>query len=199
MMLRKNGKKKVGFFIMIVTSCFVLTAIWAVLAKPETALAAKKADPVYFDVMTIVGSAMEITNPADVEGRYDGVGGTQVVVNRPAVEMKMDFLTTLDDFIAGDIYSGTLVIQQDKGIGHAVFFFKGPGKNWVEGDKLTGYRIDADAEILGTDFPVGEPVGGGYIVNLTNIELSVDTGSRKNGHEGSFPGAVATVQLDRIL
>ena len=41
-MFGKNRKKKVGICVMVVTSCFILAALWAVLATPETALAAPK-------------------------------------------------------------------------------------------------------------------------------------------------------------
>ena len=41
-MLWKNRKKKVGLCVMVVTSCFILTTLWAVLATPETALAKGK-------------------------------------------------------------------------------------------------------------------------------------------------------------
>ncbi len=40
-MFGKNRKKKVGICVMVVTSCFILAALWAVLATPETALAHK--------------------------------------------------------------------------------------------------------------------------------------------------------------
>jgi hypothetical protein len=39
MMLWKNRNKKVGLCVMIVTSFFILAAIWAIMATPETALA----------------------------------------------------------------------------------------------------------------------------------------------------------------
>lgn len=190
----KSKNKRVEICLMVVTACLVMAGLWAVLATPETALA-KKPPPeeaVLFDVTST--GAMEIVGTA--EGRCDGVGGTKVVVNRPPVVMQMDFLNVVDDDMDGgafgtDPYSGTLVIQERS----AVFFFKALGKT---GDKLMGYRIDADAEITtGLNFPTGEPVSGGYTVALTNIELSVDTGSRKNGYEGSFPGAEATVTLVR--
>ena len=40
-MFGKNRKKTVGLCVMVVTSCFILATIWAVLATPETALAKK--------------------------------------------------------------------------------------------------------------------------------------------------------------
>ncbi len=40
-MFGKNRKKTVGLCVMVVTSCFILAALWAVLATPETALAHK--------------------------------------------------------------------------------------------------------------------------------------------------------------
>ncbi len=40
-MFGKNRNKKVGLCVMVVTSCFILAGIWAVLATPETALAKK--------------------------------------------------------------------------------------------------------------------------------------------------------------
>ena len=43
-MFGKNRKKKVGICVMVVTSCFILAALWAVLATPETALAHKDPD-----------------------------------------------------------------------------------------------------------------------------------------------------------
>ena len=36
------NRKKVGFCLMVLTSCFILAGLWAVLATPGTALAAKK-------------------------------------------------------------------------------------------------------------------------------------------------------------
>ncbi|MFC1604724.1 hypothetical protein ACFL5F_06825 [Planctomycetota bacterium] len=47
-MLWKNRNKRVGLCVMVVTSCLVMTAVWTVLATPETALAKKppKPDPV---------------------------------------------------------------------------------------------------------------------------------------------------------
>ena len=44
-MFGKNRKKKVGICLMVVTSCFILAGIWAVLATPETALAKKPDKP----------------------------------------------------------------------------------------------------------------------------------------------------------
>jgi len=41
-MFGKNRNKKVGLCVMVVTSCFILAGLWAVLAAPETAPAAKK-------------------------------------------------------------------------------------------------------------------------------------------------------------
>lgn len=38
-MFVKNRNKTVGICVMVVTSCFILAALWAVLAAPETALA----------------------------------------------------------------------------------------------------------------------------------------------------------------
>ncbi|MHC4629669.1 MAG: hypothetical protein ACYS9C_00200 [Planctomycetota bacterium] len=40
-MFGKNRNKKVGLCVMVVTSCFILAALWAILATPETALAKK--------------------------------------------------------------------------------------------------------------------------------------------------------------
>lgn len=40
-MLWKNRNKKVGLCVVIVTICFILAALWAVMATPETALAKK--------------------------------------------------------------------------------------------------------------------------------------------------------------
>lgn len=195
----KKARNEIGLCVMVVTSCLVLTGLWAVLATPEATMAAKPVKENIRFKVTATEGAMVITNVNEVEGRYSGTGGTQVVVNRPSVKMRMAFLeNALLDFqnyvAAGYGYSGTLVIQQDKGVGHAVFFFKGPGKYWVDGDKLTGYRIDTDANIVpSAGFPTGD---NKYTVDLSNIELSVDTGSRKNGHEGIFLGA-ATVELTR--
>ena len=39
MMLWKNRNKKVGLCVLIVTSCFILAALWPVMATPETAQA----------------------------------------------------------------------------------------------------------------------------------------------------------------
>ncbi|TES89495.1 MAG: hypothetical protein E3J93_00365 [Dehalococcoidia bacterium] len=44
-MFGKNRNKKVGLCLMVVTSCFILAGLWAVLATPETALAKKPTDP----------------------------------------------------------------------------------------------------------------------------------------------------------
>ena len=44
-MLWKNRNKRVGLCMMIVSSCLILATVWAVLAIPETALAAKKENP----------------------------------------------------------------------------------------------------------------------------------------------------------
>ncbi len=44
-MFGKNKNKKVGLCLMVVTSCFILAGLWAVLATPETALAKKPTDP----------------------------------------------------------------------------------------------------------------------------------------------------------
>ncbi len=44
-MFGKNRKKKVGICVMVVTSCFILATLWAVLATPETALAVKPDKP----------------------------------------------------------------------------------------------------------------------------------------------------------
>ncbi len=40
-MFSKNKNKKVGLCVMVVTGCFILAGLWAVLATPETALAHK--------------------------------------------------------------------------------------------------------------------------------------------------------------
>ncbi|MFC1636506.1 hypothetical protein ACFL5Z_16875 [Planctomycetota bacterium] len=45
MMLRKNRNKSVGVCLTVVTSCLVLAVSWAILAKPETALAKKPDNP----------------------------------------------------------------------------------------------------------------------------------------------------------
>jgi len=45
MMLWKNKNKKVQICLMVVTSCFILVGLWAVLATSETALAKKPTDP----------------------------------------------------------------------------------------------------------------------------------------------------------
>lgn len=197
-MSNKSRNKRIGIGLMVAAICTVLLGLWTVLATPETVLAAKPIKENIRFKVTMTEGAMIITNGNEVEGRYDGVGGIQVVINRPVVEMEMAFLETLPDFqryvAAGYGYSGTLVIQQDKSTGHAIFFFKGPGKNWVDGDRLTGYRIDTDADIIpSANFPTGDNV---YAVVLGNIELSVDVGSRKDGHEGTFPGE-AMVELTR--
>jgi len=44
-MFGKNRNKKVGICVMVVTSCFILATLWAVLATPETALAVKPDKP----------------------------------------------------------------------------------------------------------------------------------------------------------
>ncbi|MHC4536238.1 MAG: hypothetical protein ACYS6K_19985 [Planctomycetota bacterium] len=41
MMLWKNGNKRIGLCVVVVTCCLLLGAIWVVLATPETVLAAK--------------------------------------------------------------------------------------------------------------------------------------------------------------
>jgi hypothetical protein len=165
--------------------------------------------------MEIVGTWIKkdciLVESGSAQGRAGNTGGSNVVVNRPPVAIRMDFLAELECFDSGDednpvIYGldcgGTLDIRQNKdGTADAIYFFKAHGKNWEDGDKLTGYRIDAKAMITsdnGRSFPKGEPVDGGYTVTLSNIRVSVDTGSRNNGCESSFPDASATVRLDRI-
>ena len=205
-MFGKNRDKRVGLCVMVVTSCFILATLWVVLATPETVLAKPPAkETVRFDVdvtgdMLLVGTF----NPDGTTklGLAEGRAGTSnVVVNRPSPAIQMDFLAALSCFTAGDIYSldhgGSLdIIQSSKGA-FIRYFFRAHGKD----GELTSYRIDADADIVsdnGGSFPKGEPVGSGYTVTISNIRVSVDTGSRKNGCKSSFPDASATIRLERI-
>jgi len=52
----KSKKKRVGICMMVVTSCLVMTLVWAVMATPETALAKKPPKP--GDYPTRYGIAM---------------------------------------------------------------------------------------------------------------------------------------------
>jgi hypothetical protein len=218
-MFGKNRNKKVGICVMVVTASLVLAALWAVLATPETALAKKPiTEPILFNVTTLTGSAIEIVgyfDAADPGANEDGIvlgpakgyasdRHSNVGVRRPSPAIQMDFLAALDCFDSGDIYSfdcsGSLGIFQDNKGAFIRYFFQAYGKD-PEGE-WTHYRIDADAEIVsdtpGNTFPRGESVDGGYTVTVSNIKLSVDTGSRKNGCKGSFPNASATIRLVRI-
>ncbi|MEE9295730.1 MAG: hypothetical protein V3W34_12310 [Phycisphaerae bacterium] len=177
--------------------------------------------PVLFDVTTLMGSDIQIIgfiDPEDgvvvpgaqclitvgpVEGRADK---STVLVNRPSAALQMDFLTALTEcsFTEGTIYcGGTIQIGEKNSGAWFVFFFQALG---LDGGPVS-YRLDADAEILsdgGNTFPRGEPVGDGYTVCLTNLEVSVDTGPHHNGCEHTFPGpddpgeVFAIIRLDRI-
>lgn len=192
------------------TSCLVLAAAWVSSAVSEPTHAAVGASPretIRFDVrvtgdMELVGTFDRQTceilgDPLDpvAEGRADR---SQVVVNRPSPAIQMDFLAELECFTAGDIYSldcgGDLVIIQARnGSARIEYYFLADGKNGQE----QGYRIDGDAIIVadnGGSFPKGD---SGYTVFVENIQVSHDTGSRRNACEGSFPNAVAVIRLDR--
>lgn len=200
---RKNKRTRLGLISLAV--CIVLAAVWGVLAVRGAALAkppAKEAVRFAVDVtgdMLLVGTF----NPDGTieEGLAEGrAGRTNVVVNRPSPAIEMDFLAALSCFTAGDIYSlddgGSLDIFDSNKGGFFRYFFRAYGKDPEA--ELTHYRIDADAEIVsdnGGSFPKGD---SGYTVFLSNIRLSVSSGSRKNGCEGSFRDASATVRLYRI-
>ena len=74
MMLWKNRNKKVGLCLMVVTSCFILAALWAVLATPETALAHKdEADPDHSHGKGSEGDGDFKDIPVCIEGLAGGV------------------------------------------------------------------------------------------------------------------------------
>ena len=180
-------------------------------------------EAVLFDVTTPEGSAIQIIGVFDSEGdpvppalcnvNFGPAEGRadkkSVLVNQPSAALQMDFLAAaaLGCFTGADLYSldcaGDVQIGEKQTGAFFVYVFRAPG---MDGG-LVNYRIDADAEIVsdgGNPFPKGEPVGGGYTVTLTNIAVSVDTGSPQNACEHTFPGpgtgeneVYATVRLDR--
>lgn len=205
----KSKNKRVQVCLIVVTACPVLAAISAVLATPETVLAAQPSketirfhvttpDPLESDIV-IVGTFDSSQSDRIAEGPAEGrAGKSDVVVNRPSPAIQMDFLAPLDCFTAGDIYSldhgGTLEILQSSKGAFIRYFFRARGKD----GELTSYRIDADAEIdsdNGFSFPKDD---SGYTVTVSNIRVSVDAGPRANGCESSFPDASANIRLDRI-
>jgi hypothetical protein len=112
----------------------------------------------------------------------------------------MDFLDNGDNgsspFKSGEVYStdksGTLAIQKNKGLWVVRYFFRGPG---LDGETVH-YRLDGDV----SSFEVGDaatfPKDNNYVLDVNNLRVSVDTGKKSNGYEGSFP-ETATINLDR--
>ncbi len=113
-MFGKNRKKKVGLCVMVVTSCFILAGLWAVLATPETALAKKpvKPDPVVlWDAefiedgscgSEIVGSASEVAQ-STYRTRF-GTGNVVVTLWDGTVLDQKAFLMRFTNDTTGERY-----------------------------------------------------------------------------------------------
>ena len=72
-MMWKNRNKKVGLCVMVVTGCFILAALWVVLATPETALAKGKpgSDVAYnmvIDTVNFVHESAPLLTVVTVDG-----------------------------------------------------------------------------------------------------------------------------------
>ncbi|MFC1636387.1 hypothetical protein ACFL5Z_16280 [Planctomycetota bacterium] len=114
-MLWKNRNKRIGLCVMVVTSCLVMAAVWAVLATPETALAKKppKPDPVVMWDAGFVehdGFGSEIDMPFGLESEVAsssyrtvfGTGNVVVTLSDGTVLDKRPFLMRFTDEATGE-------------------------------------------------------------------------------------------------
>jgi len=131
MMLCKNRNKKVGLCVMVVTASLVMATLWAVLATPETALAAKPDKPggnvVKQDipgVLTFTGSG-SLTNDGAVPPEYSNseAGTTCFIGRRRSIwvrlsktsDRRMNLTLTELDVTPFDIQQGEDTIQINPG------------------------------------------------------------------------------------
>jgi hypothetical protein len=211
MMLWKNRNKKIGLCVMILTSCFILATIWAVVATPETALAAKGGGGggkgTFETVLYWVSFSQDPLNvfwPHQITGRIENPDDPRVLVNRVVggepVPIQPKNLRLDDDFAfvpgtgGGDdfdtafpdtTYEGTLIISGD---GTTV------SKQLKDGLSRTGkklhYQLTAAIDPLpgGWD-PLGMSSGATVTISLGAWELKAPRGTAKGVHAwGNFDG-----------
>ncbi len=209
-MFGKNKNKKVGLCVMVVTSCFILAVLWAVLATPETALA-KKPDGgggketrtyrVTFqggDPVIVAASGcreMSIINPEDSVAhlRFNSSLDLSGVIG--SVD---GFTVCFPDGAKADMMHGIFRDKHDPGKITGILFFKGLNKT----GKQIGYRLDYTGLVVGGE---GEwtpsKVGDSATITLLDWELKADTGGRKSAcsGEGSFSGSpITTILVERL-
>ena len=215
-MFGKNRKKKVGLCVMVVTSCFILAALWAVLATPETALAKGKPPPkdkddggketrtylVTFksgsgEVAASGSRTMSIINPEDSVAHlhFDNPLDLSGVILSDTRITPTDFNIYFPTGAKADMMHGLFRDKHDPAKVNGILFFKGVDKT----GKQIGYRIDYTGDVTGETWT--PPEGGIATITLVDWELKADTGGRKNAlsGEGSFSGSpITTILVERL-
>lgn len=204
-MFWKNRNKKVGLCVMVVTSFFILVALWAILVMPETALAAKGGKETRTYRVTFQGDSgtvaasgcreMSIINPEDSVAHllFNIVGPLDL---SGVIGGVTDFVVCFPGGAFADGMHGLFRDKDDPSKVNGVLFFPGLDK----GGKEIGYRLDYTGTV---DPETWTPpnVGDSATISLDTWELKADTGGRKNAcsGEGIFSGSsITTIIVDRL-
>ncbi|HCO93283.1 MAG TPA: hypothetical protein DIU00_04910 [Phycisphaerales bacterium] len=211
-MLWKNRNKKVGLCVMVVTSFFILVALWTILAMPETALAKKpgggggketRTYRVTFqdDIGTVAASGcrtMSIINPEDSVAHllFNIVAPLDL---SGVIGGVLDFDTCFPGGAKDDGMHGLFRDKQDPTKVNGTLFFPGLDK----GGKEIGYRLDYTGTVIAGTWTPPEIDEGNNVatIGLDTWELKADTGGRKNAcsGEGIFSGSsITTILVERI-
>lgn len=170
-MLWKNRKKRAGFCVMVVTSCFIVAALWAVMATPETAQA--KGRP---------GSGVNYKMVIDTEGfspqsapllTDNGDGSPWTFFTRTTVE------PTGSGYLIGVGKPGVVVMfkEQQGVIDSLTIAGNDADRVWHVSDVIPVDPPIISTQVIGTDFDV--------VINADNVDVH-----RKN-KSGPVIGTIA--------
>ena len=209
-MFGKNRKKTVGLCVMVVTSCFILAALWAVLAAPETALAAKgggkgggggketRTYQVTFTIQSETASGcreMSLINPEDNVGHlwFD-----EPYLNLSPVIGGVDgFDICFSGGAEAKLMHGLFRDKHDLTKVNGTLFFPGLDKTGKE----IKYRLDFTGTVIaGTWTPPDIDTGNNTAtIRLDTWELKHDTGGKKNACSGEGDFGVDGIPITTIL
>lgn len=178
-MFGKNRNKKVGLCVMVVTACLVLTALWAVLATPETALAGKPDTPPGQDKEKPGGGGGErtalvtITGPMQTEGESQTFGlgkdneqtlsvSRGIWTDWGAVPIRYNFALTVAE-------TGNCTCKE--------------GNNWEKGIEVDLLEFDLDDHLVNEEGTFPGRWGVSIVIDMSNLELNEPSETNyKGGH-----------------
>jgi len=176
MMLWKNRNKKVQTCLMIVTSCFILAALWVIIATPETAQAKGKPGSDVNYEMVITTDPLE--EPSSLLTN-NGDGSPWTFFTRTTVE------PTGSGYLIGVGKTGVVVVfKEQQGVVNSLTIMGNDADRvWHVSDVIPVDPPIISNQVIGTDFDV--------IINADNVNVH-----RKN-KSGPVIGTIAigTIRL----